>query len=105
MADLLLRQKLAKHRTLCVSELSKDTLAEQGSLDWSGPMTGLFLYVLDERPVVGGITVLASLACPDAAFHLFDLLAAKMAPQRRSAPRSRRRSRSRQDGDMLAAFP
>jgi hypothetical protein len=78
MSDILLHQKISEHRALCVSELSQETLADQAKFDWTGPISGLFLYVVDERPRVGGITVLASVACPDAAFHLFDLLASQM---------------------------
>jgi hypothetical protein len=55
-----------------VSELSPDTLAEHGL---KGPAfkAGLYLYTLDDRPRVGGISVLARVPTTDAAFELVDL--------------------------------
>lgn len=61
-----------------MSELSTATLADQASACWNMGQTGLFLYILDERPVVGGITVLAHLPSPDAAFLLFDSVIADL---------------------------
>lgn len=87
-----------------MSELSKDTLSEQATLDWPGPMSGLFLYVLDERPIVGGITVLASVACPDAAFQLFEIIAAKFTSAKSNKQSARARSRSRKAVDISDAY-
>jgi hypothetical protein len=72
MSDLYLTQRIGRQKHLCLSELSMDTLAEHGL---KGPAfrTGLYLYTLDDRPRVGGISVLARVPTPDAAFELLDL--------------------------------
>lgn len=61
-----------------MSELSRDTLAEQSERLWLAAKRGLFLYVLDERSIVGGITVLAHVPSADAAFILFDSVIAEL---------------------------
>jgi hypothetical protein len=72
MSDLFLTHRLGRQRHLCVSELSPDTLAEHGL---KGPAfkAGLYLYTLDDRPRVGGISVLARVPTTDAAFEIVDL--------------------------------
>lgn len=63
-----------EHTLLRVSELSEETLADNGL-----PLEhGIYLYILDDRPLVGGIAVVGKVASEDAAFSLFDLLAEKM---------------------------
>ena len=80
MSDLFLTHRLGRQKHLCVSELSPDTLAEHGL---KGPAfkAGLYLYTLDDRPRVGGISVLARVPTTDAAFELVDLF--KSTPRRK----------------------
>ena len=104
MSDLYLSQRIGRQRHLCVSELSLDTLAEQGL---KGPSfrTGLYLYTLDDRPRVGGISILARVPTTDAAFEILDLFKAsrqkrKASPKKKSAtkkspPKSNKSSRVR----------
>lgn len=79
MSDIYLTHRLGRQKHLCVSELSMDTLTEHGL---KGPAfkAGLYLYTLDDRPRIGGISVLARVPTTDAAFELLDLFksAAKM---------------------------
>lgn len=85
MSDLYLTQRIGRQKHLCVSELSMDTLAEHGL---KGPAfrSGLYLYTLDDRPRVGGISVLARVPTPDAAFELLDLFRST-ARKKRSTPK------------------
>ena len=53
-----------------VSELSSRTLADNGLSPEQG---GLYLYESDNRPNGGGIRVLASVPCIDAAYRMIDL--------------------------------
>jgi hypothetical protein len=72
MSDLFLSHRIGRQKHLCVSELSRETLAEQGL---KGPAfrSGLYLYMLDDRPRVGGISVLAHVPSAEAAFEILDL--------------------------------
>lgn len=89
-----------------MSELSGDALKDQSHLGWDETATGLFLYLLDERPMLGGITVLASVPCHDAAFLIFDSMLHELAATkvgRRGSAAATTRRRSRQSADRLAA--
>ena len=87
MSDLYLTHRLGRQKHLCVSELSLDTLAEHGL---KGPAfrAGLYLYTLDDRPRVGGISVLARVPTADAAFELLDLFKST-ARKKRTAPKKK----------------
>src|SRR5262245_59236094 len=93
MSDLFLTQRIGRQRHLCVSELSTDTLAEHGL---KGPAfrSGLYLYTLDDRPRVGGISVLARVPTHDAAFELLDLFKAAIRKKRPSMKAARRESKT-----------
>jgi hypothetical protein len=58
-----------------LSELSSQTLRDNG-LAVSG---GLYLYEASEDPAAGGIRVLASVADPDSAYRLLDLMGVRTA--------------------------
>lgn len=110
MSDLYLSHRIGRQKHLCVSELSMDTLMEHGL---KGPAfrTGLYLYTLDDRPRVGGISVLARVPTADAAFELLDLfksmapkkqVAAKKGPARKeSTPKSSNRPKARKAASRL----
>jgi hypothetical protein len=74
MSELFLVEQIDAHRLLCASELSDETISDQ--IDGaSSSASGIYLYVVDERALVGGITVLARVTSADAAYELFDLFA------------------------------
>jgi hypothetical protein len=91
MSELYLTHRLGRQKHLCVSELSMDTLAEHGL---KGPAfkAGLYLYTLDDRPRVGGISVLARVPTADAAFELLDLFKST-ARKKRTAAKKKASSR------------
>ncbi len=59
-----------------MSELSSRTLRDNGLHGASG---GLYLYEASEDPAAGGIRVHASVADPDAAYRLLDLMGVRTA--------------------------
>ena len=71
--DLLFVSRLDANRAICVSHLAHETLDQDESQSLGGD-EGFFLYEIDDRPVFGGVTVLAKAASLDAAFRLADLL-------------------------------
>lgn len=74
MSEVFLCERLDGHTLLCASELSPEALDDNG-LPADG---GTYLYLTDERPVVGRITVIAKVAVHDAASMLFDALARRL---------------------------
>ena len=96
MSDLYLTHRLGRQKHLCVSELSLDTLAEHGL---KGPAfkAGLYLYTLDDRPRLGGISVLARVPTADAAFELLDLFTSTARKKRAAAKKKASRRESGQN--------
>ena len=90
--DLFVVEQLDEYRSICVSTLARATVDDADASHLGGDR-GYFIYELDERPVVGGLHVLAKAASLEAAFRLIDLWRARSAgpvakPRRvrRSAP-------------------
>ena len=72
MDDLYVVDKIDEFRSICISTLAKTTIhnAEVSNL---GDDNGYFIYEVDERPVFGGIIVLAKAASEDAAHKLAEM--------------------------------
>ena len=82
MDDLLLVGTTDKGTHLYVSELSGQTLAENGIESES---VGVYLYETDNDPKGNGIRVLASMPNMDSAYRMIDLFAARLSSQLLSA--------------------
>lgn len=80
-------------------------MADQMHAGWKGAGSGLFLYVIDERPVLGGITVLAAVPNADAAFFFFDSVMTELRQAFSSSSRSKPRRRSHKSADTSVAYP
>lgn len=100
MSDLLLAERIDAHRLLCVSDLSAETVQDELG-DETASANGLFLYVLDDRPIIGGIKILARVASYDAALEIIDLLV----PALHATSTSRRGRRRRKAVDTSASCP
>ena len=74
MSDIFLAHRLGGSVSLCISELSERTVKDQWCDNGRAPRGGIYLYILDDRPVVGGVTVLARMNTEQSAVELFDLL-------------------------------
>lgn len=96
---MLLEERIDAHRRLCVSDLSPETVNDE--LGDKFEAKGLFLYVLDDRPIIGGIRILARVASYDAAIEVLDLFASAF----RATPIARKRRPRRQSADMSVAYP
>ena len=91
-------ERLDEHTLLCASELSSEALEDNGLTEDSG----LYLYLTDERPVVGRITVIAKIPCSEAAALLFDALASKLREPTNNSGR-RRRVATIEDSALMCA--
>ena len=91
MSELFLTHRIGKQRHVCISELSAETLTEHGL---TGPAFrgGMYLYTLDDRPRVGGISVLARVPTEDAAFELLDLLKVSRRRKKETSKKSPRKT-------------
>jgi hypothetical protein len=70
--ELFLIDRIDGTTSLCVSPVSSKTFA-LSELDNLGGDRGYFLYEVDERPIVGGMQILAKIASLDAAFRLSEI--------------------------------
>lgn len=77
MDDLLHLGTTDRGTQLYVSELSRQTLADNGLANES---RGLYLYETDDKCDGHGIRVLASLLCADAAYRMIDLFQLRLLP-------------------------
>jgi hypothetical protein len=91
-------ERLDEHTLLCASELSSEALEDNGLNEDSG----LYLYLTDERPVVGRITVIAKIPCSEAAALLFDALASRLREVTANSGR-RRRGANIEDSTLMGA--
>lgn len=73
--ELYIVSTIGAERKLCISPLSSRTLADAEVQNLGGDR-GYFVYELDERPFIGGVSVLAKAASFDAALRLAELLRA-----------------------------
>ena len=80
--DLFVATRLDKYRSLCISTLAKGTVHD-GEAGHLGGDRGYFIYEVDERPITGGLQILAKAVSLEAAFRLIDLWQANQSlPQR-----------------------
>jgi hypothetical protein len=70
--DLFVVERLDNSRSLCLSTLALQTVAEADAAHLGGDR-GLFIYEVDDSGAERGIHVLAKAASLDAAFRLIDL--------------------------------
>lgn len=77
MDDLLHLGTTEKGTQLYVSELSRQTLADNGLANESH---GLYLYEADDKSGGHGIRVLAALLCADSAYRMIDLFQLRLLP-------------------------
>lgn len=70
--DLFAAARIDQYRRLCISPLSTLSVQE-ADVHNLGSQRGYFIYEVDDRPIGGGITVLAKAASLEAAFRLVDL--------------------------------
>ena len=70
--DLFVVERLGNSRSLCLSTLALQTVAESGASHLGGDR-GLFIYELDETHGSAGVSVLAKAVSLEAAFRLIDL--------------------------------
>ena len=83
MSDVFLSERIDSYQMICVSELGFDAI-DCDHMDCNPNSAGLFLYLLDERPVIGGIRVIAKLTSTDAAYDLFEIFARQFVPSARN---------------------
>jgi hypothetical protein len=69
--DLYVVESLGSGRMICISTLSKRLIAEAGAEHLG--TSGYFIYEVDERPIIGGLTILAKATCFDSALRLAEL--------------------------------
>jgi hypothetical protein len=74
MSDLFLCERISANQMICASELNLEAL-ECDEINYRNDEDNLYLYVIDETPVTGGIRVLARIASHEAAFVLFEIFA------------------------------
>jgi len=72
MDDLCVVDRLDENRSICISTLAKTTIQDAEVANLGGD-SGYFIYEVDERPVLGGIIVLAKAASEDAARRLIEM--------------------------------
>ena len=77
MSDFFLCERISAHQMLCVSELNLDIL-ENNEVNYRGDNGNLYLYVIDETPITGGIQVLARVVSYESAFVLLDIFAQRL---------------------------
>lgn len=77
MSDLFLSERLSANQMICVSELNFDALECDG-INYRNDKGNLYLYVIDETPVTGGIRVLARITSYEAAFVLFEIFSQRL---------------------------
>ena len=70
--DLFVVEQLGNSRSLCVSTLAHQTIAEADASHLGGDR-GLFIYEVDDSQPERGVHVLAKAVSLDAAFRLIDL--------------------------------
>ena len=66
--DLYVVSRIDEHRSICISTLPKGFIEEDVS--HLGAHSGFYIYEMDDRPMVGGIIVLAKAASSEAALRL-----------------------------------
>lgn len=69
--DFLACERIDEFRSICVSALSRKTVKE---LEVEGfGQNGFFIYEMDERPIFGGLNILAKVVSLDAAYRFIEL--------------------------------
>jgi hypothetical protein len=77
MEDILVTKRLGSNRTICLSTLARNQLAEDE--EYTGDDFGYFIYEIDHTRRKGGIKVLARVLSVDAALRIIDVLVSAFA--------------------------
>lgn len=72
MEDLFVVDRIDEFRSICISALAKNTILDSG-VSHLGDDNGYFIYEVDERPILGGVMVLAKAASSEAAYRLAEM--------------------------------
>lgn len=70
--DLYIESKIDEHRSICISTLAR-SLLDDGDVGHLGKPSGYYIYEVDDRPILGGIIVLAKAASSEAALRLAEV--------------------------------
>jgi hypothetical protein len=76
--DLFIVEQLDEYRSICISTLARSTVHDANVVNLGGDK-GYFIYEMDERPILGGIHILAKAASVESAFRLAELWREKRA--------------------------
>ena len=71
MDDILVAKRVGPNRTICLSTLSRNQLAD--SPEYSGDHFGYFIYEVDHSRATGGVTVLARVVSFEAALRILQI--------------------------------
>jgi hypothetical protein len=72
--ELCVVERIDQNRSLCISPLSRKMVQESDAGHLGDK--GFFVYELDERPLMGGVQILAKVVSLEAALRLIDILRA-----------------------------
>lgn len=72
MDELLVAKRVGKNRSICLSTLAKNQIAEDP--EYTGTDFGYFIYELDHTRRKGGIRILAKVLSVDAALRLVEVI-------------------------------
>ena len=73
--DLFVEARLDADRSICISTLSPNLLSGEDATELGGG-AGYYIYEVDQRPLLGGIKVLAKAASSEAALRLAEVCSA-----------------------------
>ena len=76
MSDLYVVSRIDEFRSICISTLARDTV-QDADASHLGDSGGYFIYEVDERPIFGGLSVLAKAASSEAAYRLAEMWSSK----------------------------
>lgn len=70
--DLFVEERLDAERSICISTLSPSLLSVEDATELGGG-AGYYIYEVDQRPILGGIRVLAKASSSEAALRLVEV--------------------------------
>jgi hypothetical protein len=79
--DLFVVAQLDEYRSICISTLARSTVHDANAVHLGGDR-GYFIYEMDERPILGGIHILAKAVSFESALRLIELWKAQAMPRK-----------------------
>jgi len=70
--DLYIESRIDEYRSICISTLAR-SLLDESEVSHLGKPSGYYIYEVDDRPLLGGIIVLAKAASSEAAVRLAEV--------------------------------